>query len=306
MQKSKIKIAIIDDSSLSIHLIQKIILKIIADTNIKLRKFSDGEQFIYATNYSQETYDLVITDFSMPKKNGFEVLKFIRKQERINETKKKTFIMMISGHKIEGMHNAALKHGADCFIAKPYKPDNVESKIKEYIIEIFRLQNRVLPKREVEIENDRRFEINIELLIHKLRVYLTNYKEEFVVQPQLINEMFLFFNVLPKYINADEEFKEEFFGEDLTSRIEDELLVEKEELKDEMICEEELREVAKLEREIHEIIQQEEPQKREHLPNTKNQEEKLQNQMFESMKKQMTEEIKEQIMKELLQGLNKR
>ena len=72
--------------------------------------------------------DLIIIDAIMPEYNGFELTKAIRNLEE----GKRTPIIMISGMKTNTDKMNALASGANEFIGKPIKPEELVKRIRHY------------------------------------------------------------------------------------------------------------------------------------------------------------------------------
>ncbi len=71
-------------------------------------------------------YDLVITDINMPDINGLELIQFIRN----NEHHRATPILLISTQSSERDRKRALSLGADGYVAKPFTPEDLRSRVK--------------------------------------------------------------------------------------------------------------------------------------------------------------------------------
>src|SRR5919204_2696049 len=71
-------------------------------------------------------YDLVITDINMPDINGLELVQFIR----TNEHHRTTPILLISTQSSERDRKRALSLGADGYVAKPFTPEDLRSRVK--------------------------------------------------------------------------------------------------------------------------------------------------------------------------------
>ena len=69
-------------------------------------------------------YDLILLDVMLPKKNGFEILKYIR-----NEKIKTPVIMLTAKSEMEDKLNG-LEHGADDYITKPFFMRELMARIK--------------------------------------------------------------------------------------------------------------------------------------------------------------------------------
>ena len=79
----------------------------------------DGEDKALTDNY-----ELILLDVMLPKKNGFEILKYIR-----NEKIKTPVIMLTAKSEIEDKLNG-LEHGADDYITKPFSMRELMARIK--------------------------------------------------------------------------------------------------------------------------------------------------------------------------------
>jgi two-component system chemotaxis response regulator CheY len=71
-------------------------------------------------------YDLVITDINMPDINGLELIQFIR----TNEHHRSTPILLISTQSSERDRTRALSLGADGYVAKPFTPEDLRTRVK--------------------------------------------------------------------------------------------------------------------------------------------------------------------------------
>jgi len=71
-------------------------------------------------------YDLVITDINMPDINGLELIQFIR----TNEHHRLTPILLISTQSSERDRARALSLGADGYVAKPFTPEHLRTRVK--------------------------------------------------------------------------------------------------------------------------------------------------------------------------------
>lgn len=71
-----------------------------------------------------ENYDLILLDVMLPKKNGFEILRYLR-QEKIRTP----IIMLTAKSEIDDKLNG-LEHGADDYITKPFSMRELMARIK--------------------------------------------------------------------------------------------------------------------------------------------------------------------------------
>ena len=71
-----------------------------------------------------ENYDLILLDVMLPKKNGFDILRYLR-HEKINTP----IIMLTAKSEIDDKLNG-LEHGADDYITKPFSMRELMARIK--------------------------------------------------------------------------------------------------------------------------------------------------------------------------------
>ena len=127
-----------------------------------------------------ENYDLILLDVMLPEKNGFDILKYLRK-EKINTP----VIMLTAKSEIEDKLNG-LEHGADDYITKPFAMRELMARVKavlkrannidntemlEYGDIILDLKNAKLKCKENEIQiSGKELEIVEQLLLNKNQV----------------------------------------------------------------------------------------------------------------------------------------
>lgn len=76
--------------------------------------------------------DLIITDVDMPRLNGYEFFKNVRRSGFYRDVP----IMVISGLENSKLIITCLQQGADDYILKPFNPDSLYSKIERVLSEI--------------------------------------------------------------------------------------------------------------------------------------------------------------------------
>lgn len=82
-----------------------------------------------------ENYDLILLDVMLPKKNGFEILRYLR-QEKI----KTPIIMLTAKSEIDDKLNG-LEHGADDYITKPFSMRELLARIKAVLKRTNNIEN---------------------------------------------------------------------------------------------------------------------------------------------------------------------
>ena len=135
----------------------------------------DGEDEALTLNY-----DLILLDVMLPKKNGFEILKYLR-DEKISTP----IIMLTAKSEIDDKLNG-LEHGADDYITKPFsmreliarikavlkRANNIEdTDILEYGDLVLDLKNAKLKCKENEIQiSGKELELFEQLLLNKNQI----------------------------------------------------------------------------------------------------------------------------------------
>ena len=103
------QILIVEDEANIRRVLRKILVDV--DKNINLSEAVDGVEAI--TMLDEKTYDLVLCDIKMPKKDGIEVLAHIQK------VSPQSAVVMISGHGDLKTAVKAMRMGAYDYISKP-------------------------------------------------------------------------------------------------------------------------------------------------------------------------------------------
>jgi len=119
------RILIVDDSS-----VMRKVIKAAADVlDLESIEAQDGYETLDILASDYKDIDLILLDWNMPGKTGFEVLQEIKG----NEKYKNIPVMMVTteGHKTSIV--AAIRAGADNYLVKPFTVDELESKIVECI-----------------------------------------------------------------------------------------------------------------------------------------------------------------------------
>ncbi len=114
-QTDKTRLLIVDDdreirSVLSLYLEE--------DTDLVVDTAGSGEEALARNGTSP--YDIIVTDLKMPGMGGIELIKEIKKQERITE------FIIITGYASVDTAIEAVKLGAFDYVVKPFKFDELQ------------------------------------------------------------------------------------------------------------------------------------------------------------------------------------
>ncbi len=104
----KSRILVVDDEDA----LRMVLSSELSSSGYEVATASDGDEAI--TVIQNKKFDLVLLDIKMPKVDGFEVLKFIKKNYPAVK------VIMLTG--FADLKNAieSKKHGAEDFVSKPY------------------------------------------------------------------------------------------------------------------------------------------------------------------------------------------
>jgi twitching motility two-component system response regulator PilH len=117
------KILIADDSLAELQIFQATL----QPTGHTLVAVMDGEAA--EAKVKSEKIDLIILDVIMPKKNGFQVCRDIKS----NDQYKNIPIIMVTSKDQESDKFWGMKQGADEYLTKPFKPEDLLKAVKKYI-----------------------------------------------------------------------------------------------------------------------------------------------------------------------------
>ncbi len=113
------------------------------DLGCKITKAFDGETGLkYALN---ESYDLIVLDLMLPKLDGLEICKEVRKQERY------TPILMLTAKSEEVDKVLGLEFGADDYLTKPFGIREFIARVKAIFRRIEAIQKESEGDREIII-----------------------------------------------------------------------------------------------------------------------------------------------------------
>jgi two-component system chemotaxis response regulator CheY len=118
------KVIVVDDSSVMRQIIKNN-LKQLGFEQSNVVDAEDGEQAL--KKITENTIDLVIADWNMPKMTGIDLLRAIRSDGALKEL---PFLMVTSEADKEKIMEA-VQAGVNQYIVKPFNTTQLEEKIKE-------------------------------------------------------------------------------------------------------------------------------------------------------------------------------
>ena len=126
---SEVRILIVDDSAADRYLIRSILAK------AKMKNVQEAESGsaaifkIQTANDARKDFDLVISDWNMPGKNGMDLLKFIRSDKML----KHIAVIMVTSVADGDRVAESLKVGIDDFIVKPVEHSVLVEKVEKIL-----------------------------------------------------------------------------------------------------------------------------------------------------------------------------
>jgi two-component system chemotaxis response regulator CheY len=120
-RKMSSKVLVADDSST----MRKIILRSLAAVGVPdAVEAADGDEAIAA--FKQDQFDLVLTDWNMPNKNGLELVREIRKLN------KEVPVIMVTTEAEKSRVLEAIQAGVSDYLVKPFTADTLREKLEKH------------------------------------------------------------------------------------------------------------------------------------------------------------------------------
>jgi len=123
--RSKAVVAIVDDDMI----IRELIKTVFSETSWELQTFENGKEFLLTENTTK--FDLIFLDLMMPVLNGFQVLEFLKKQN------KKLPIIVLSALSQKETIIKAISLGIKSYMTKPLNPEDLQNKAVEILSSTF-------------------------------------------------------------------------------------------------------------------------------------------------------------------------
>src|SRR3990170_7798812 len=108
--------------------IQKVIELTFSDEDFNLHTVGNGQKAIDEIRTVKP--DIVLCDIIMPEKNGYEVCEFIKSSQDLKHIP----VLLLTGAFEPFDQERARAAGCDGFLAKPFEPQTLISKVKELLV----------------------------------------------------------------------------------------------------------------------------------------------------------------------------
>ncbi|HEX5815453.1 MAG TPA: response regulator [Methylomirabilota bacterium] len=116
------KVMVVDDAYSELKLMESIL----RSAGHEVVSLIDGEAL--EDKLSTERPDVLLLDIVMPKRNGYEILRALRKDART----KTTPVVLVSSKNQESDRMWGKRQGADEYLAKPFTSDQLLSMVKRF------------------------------------------------------------------------------------------------------------------------------------------------------------------------------
>lgn len=127
----KIRLLTVDDDKFIRHLVDRTLRSQYSE--FEIQEADNGRKA--QAMLQRHTFDLVLCDWEMPEMTGFELLEWVRMQANLQE---QPFILVTSLDSKENVVKA-LKAGVNDYIAKPFTPEQLLSKVMKQLVKSGRL-----------------------------------------------------------------------------------------------------------------------------------------------------------------------
>ncbi len=120
-----IKILIVEDSQST----RSMIRSIIEDMGEEYTVYEAENGYEALKILPTEEFNIVVTDINMPDINGLELINFLRTTPRYKDTP----VIIVSTERTEKDIQRGLALGAEAYITKPFKPEEIQETINRVL-----------------------------------------------------------------------------------------------------------------------------------------------------------------------------
>jgi len=172
------KLLIIEDELNLANIIKEYFIK----QSYKVDVLNDGDVCCY------ENYDVIILDWMLPKKSGFEILKDIRQNSNI------PVIMLTAKDAVKNKVDA-LKTGADDYVTKPFDLEELEARVISVYRRSKNFSSNILKYKDIEIDLDskrvkyKNKEVILKPKVYELLVLFIKNKNSFLSKGLIADEL---------------------------------------------------------------------------------------------------------------------
>ncbi len=171
-EKFKLRILVAEDNPVN----QMLLSELLKEYGVEADFVEDGEEAVKAVD--KEDYDLVLMDIDMPKMDGLEATRIIKKKKPYLP------IVALTAHVIPEMKESFLKAGMDDYIPKPIERDHLKKVFEKIDFYVKKNQTEKMKRRDIdeileEAQNSLGLSFDkVEKIFHKFLDSLNSYLKE--------------------------------------------------------------------------------------------------------------------------------
>jgi twitching motility two-component system response regulator PilH len=117
------KVMVVDDAYSELQVMESIL----RSAGHHVISYIDGDQL--EDKIVSEQPDVVLLDIVMPKRNGYEILRGLRRDERTKQTR----VVVVSSKNQDSDRAWGLRQGADDYLPKPFSPEQLLTAIRRFV-----------------------------------------------------------------------------------------------------------------------------------------------------------------------------
>ena len=117
------KVMVVDDAYTELQVMETIL----RSAGLDLLNYTDADPL--AEKSVREPPGVVLLDVVVPKRNGFEVLRSFRKDERTRETRG----VFVSSKNRQSGRGWGMRQGADEYLPKPFTPEQLVTIVRRFL-----------------------------------------------------------------------------------------------------------------------------------------------------------------------------
>jgi twitching motility two-component system response regulator PilH len=114
---------VVDDAYAEVQLMETIL----RSGGHQVVSYLDGEQL--EDRIVTERPDVVLLDIVMPRRNGYEILRTLRRDNRVRHTP----VVVVSSKNQASDRTWGLRQGADEYLPKPFTPDQLLAAVRRFV-----------------------------------------------------------------------------------------------------------------------------------------------------------------------------
>jgi twitching motility two-component system response regulator PilH len=116
------KVMVVDDAYSELQMMETIL----RSAGHEVLSYIDGDQL--EDKIAAEQPDVVLLDVVMPKRNGFDVLRSLRRDSRTRQTR----VVVVSSKNQDSDRAWGLKQGADEYLPKPFTAEQLLTAVRRF------------------------------------------------------------------------------------------------------------------------------------------------------------------------------